>query len=119
MIGEPFVGAGGATGCVVTVPKGSTAHIVVFEKEGVLLVLVGVGVGVEVLVLVLVLELELELLVEVGVLVPCKIDPAVNDVNEMIGEPFVGAGGATGCVVTVPSIPKSGLTVRKGVAGSK
>lgn len=33
---------------------------------------------------------------------PCKIDPAVNDVNEMIGEPFVGAGGATGCVVTVP-----------------
>ncbi|CAG8893527.1 unnamed protein product [Penicillium egyptiacum] len=33
---------------------------------------------------------------------PCKIDPAVNDVNEMIGKPFVGAGGATGCVVTVP-----------------
>ncbi|KAJ6137490.1 hypothetical protein N7471_003976 [Penicillium samsonianum] len=33
---------------------------------------------------------------------PCKIDPAVNDVNEMIGKPFVGAGGATGCVVTIP-----------------
>ncbi|KAJ5500785.1 hypothetical protein N7453_009836 [Penicillium expansum] len=33
---------------------------------------------------------------------PCKIDPAVNDVNEMIGTPFVGAGGATGCVVTIP-----------------
>ncbi|KAJ5872877.1 uncharacterized protein N7529_005230 [Penicillium soppii] len=33
---------------------------------------------------------------------PCKIDPAVNSVNEMIGNPFVGAGGATGCVVTVP-----------------
>lgn len=33
---------------------------------------------------------------------PCKIDPAVNSVNEMIGSPFTGAGGATGCVVTVP-----------------
>ncbi|CAI7632469.1 unnamed protein product [Penicillium viridicatum] len=33
---------------------------------------------------------------------PCKIDPAVNNVNEMIGKPFTGAGGATGCVVTVP-----------------
>jgi hypothetical protein len=33
---------------------------------------------------------------------PCKIDPAVNSVNEMIGNPFTGAGGATGCVVTVP-----------------
>ncbi|KAJ5879711.1 hypothetical protein N7455_003176 [Penicillium solitum] len=33
---------------------------------------------------------------------PCKIDPAVNNVNEMIGKPFTGAGGATGCVVTIP-----------------
>ncbi|KAJ5131168.1 uncharacterized protein N7515_007207 [Penicillium bovifimosum] len=34
---------------------------------------------------------------------PCKIDPAVNDVNEMVGDDiFAGAGGAKGCVVTIP-----------------
>ncbi|KAJ5551666.1 hypothetical protein N7535_000389 [Penicillium sp. DV-2018c] len=34
---------------------------------------------------------------------PCKIDPAVNDVNDMTGDDiFAGAGGAKGCVVTIP-----------------
>ncbi|KAJ5682598.1 hypothetical protein N7462_005763 [Penicillium macrosclerotiorum] len=31
---DVFTGAGGATGCVVTVPSGSTAHIVVFDVGG-------------------------------------------------------------------------------------
>lgn len=49
---------------------------------------------------------------------PCKIDPAVNDVNEMIGDPFTGAGGATGCVVTVPKGESARIVVfEKGGSG--
>lgn len=33
---------------------------------------------------------------------PCKIDPEIHDVNEMSGHSFTGAGGAKGCVVTIP-----------------
>jgi hypothetical protein len=42
---------------------------------------------------------------------PCKIDPAVNAVNEMIGSSSVGAGGATFCVVTVPKGEKAHVVV--------
>ncbi|GFF65791.1 uncharacterized protein YMR244W [Aspergillus lentulus] len=42
---------------------------------------------------------------------PCKIDPAVNAVNEMIGSTAVGAGGATFCVVTVPKGEKANVVV--------
>ncbi|KAH3363953.1 hypothetical protein KXW94_005993 [Aspergillus fumigatus] len=42
---------------------------------------------------------------------PCKIDPAVNAVNEMIGSTSVGAGGATFCVVTVPKGEKANVVV--------
>ncbi|CAG8426205.1 unnamed protein product [Penicillium salamii] len=49
---------------------------------------------------------------------PCKIDPAVNSVNEMIGDPFTGAGGATGCVVTVPKGETAHIVVfEKGGSG--
>ncbi|PYH28624.1 SUN domain-containing protein [Aspergillus neoniger CBS 115656] len=34
MTGDSSVGAGGATFCVVTVPKGGKANVVVFDKEG-------------------------------------------------------------------------------------
>lgn len=43
---------------------------------------------------------------------PCKIDPSVHGVNEMSApELFTGAGGATGCVVTVPSGSKANIVV--------
>ncbi|KAF7166347.1 hypothetical protein CNMCM5623_000052 [Aspergillus felis] len=42
---------------------------------------------------------------------PCRIDPAVNAVNEMIGSSSVGAGGATFCVVTVPKGEKANVVV--------
>ncbi|EAW07438.1 SUN domain-containing protein [Aspergillus clavatus NRRL 1] len=42
---------------------------------------------------------------------PCKIDPAVNGVNEMVGSSSVGAGGATFCVVTVPKGEKANVVV--------
>ncbi|KAK1146566.1 hypothetical protein N8T08_002996 [Aspergillus melleus] len=42
---------------------------------------------------------------------PCKIDPAVNSVNEMIGSSEDGAGGATFCVVTVPKGEKAHIVV--------
>ncbi|PYI11851.1 hypothetical protein BO78DRAFT_425728 [Aspergillus sclerotiicarbonarius CBS 121057] len=42
---------------------------------------------------------------------PCKIDPAVNGVNEMIGANTDGAGGAAFCVVTVPKGGKANIVV--------
>lgn len=43
---------------------------------------------------------------------PCRIDPSVNDVNEMSApDVFTGAGGATGCVVTVPKGSKANVIV--------
>ncbi|KAF7131296.1 hypothetical protein CNMCM5793_004410 [Aspergillus hiratsukae] len=42
---------------------------------------------------------------------PCRIDPEVNAVNEMIGSSSVGAGGATFCVVTVPKGEKANVVV--------
>lgn len=42
---------------------------------------------------------------------PCKIDPAVNKVNEMIGSTEDGAGGASFCVVTVPKGEKANVVV--------
>ncbi|PLB52287.1 hypothetical protein P170DRAFT_434083 [Aspergillus steynii IBT 23096] len=42
---------------------------------------------------------------------PCKIDPAVNSVNEMMGDSEKGAGGAAFCVVTVPKGEKAHIVV--------
>ncbi|KAJ6145693.1 hypothetical protein N7470_009588 [Penicillium chermesinum] len=43
---------------------------------------------------------------------PCKIDPSAHGVNEMsAADVFTGAGGATGCVVTVPSGSKANVVV--------
>ncbi|KAL4895804.1 hypothetical protein BDV59DRAFT_199791 [Aspergillus ambiguus] len=42
---------------------------------------------------------------------PCKIDPAVNGVNEMVGSAEDGAGGAAFCVVTVPRGEKANIVV--------
>ncbi|THD00443.1 hypothetical protein EYZ11_000007 [Aspergillus tanneri] len=49
---------------------------------------------------------------------PCKIDPSVNKVNEMIGSKGDGAGGASFCVVTVPKGGKAHIVVfDKGGSG--
>ncbi|KAF9890320.1 hypothetical protein FE257_005986 [Aspergillus nanangensis] len=45
---------------------------------------------------------------------PCKIDPAVNGVNEMVGSAEDGAGGAAFCVVTVPKGEKANIVVFDG-----
>lgn len=42
---------------------------------------------------------------------PCKIDPAVHAVNKMEGKSSEGAGGASFCVVTVPSGGKANIVV--------
>ncbi|KAJ5167139.1 uncharacterized protein N7482_005920 [Penicillium canariense] len=43
---------------------------------------------------------------------PCRIDPSTMAVNEMSApDVFTGAGGATGCVVTVPSGSKANIVV--------
>lgn len=43
---------------------------------------------------------------------PCRIDPSTMAVNEMSApDIFTGAGGATGCVVTVPSGSKANIVV--------
>ncbi|KAE8391067.1 hypothetical protein BDV23DRAFT_154016 [Aspergillus alliaceus] len=42
---------------------------------------------------------------------PCKIDPAVNDVNEVTGGSSKGAGGGAFCVVTVPKGEKANIVV--------
>lgn len=43
---------------------------------------------------------------------PCRIDPSTMGVNEMSApDVFTGAGGATGCVVTVPSGAKANIVV--------
>jgi hypothetical protein len=43
---------------------------------------------------------------------PCRIDPSTMGVNEMNApDVFTGAGGATGCVVTVPSGAKANIVV--------
>lgn len=42
---------------------------------------------------------------------PCKIDPDVNGVNEMVGSGGDGAGGAAFCVVTVPKGEKAHVVV--------
>lgn len=43
---------------------------------------------------------------------PCRIDPSSMGVNEMDApDVFTGAGGATGCVVTVPSGAKANIVV--------
>ncbi|GLI71930.1 hypothetical protein PoHVEF18_000097 [Penicillium ochrochloron] len=43
---------------------------------------------------------------------PCRIDPSTMGVNEMKApDVFTGAGGATGCVVTVPSGAKANIVV--------
>lgn len=48
---------------------------------------------------------------------PCKIDPAVNNVNEMVGGNSKGAGGATFCVVTVPKGQKAHIVVFERESG--
>ncbi|RMJ24564.1 SUN domain protein Adg3 [Aspergillus sp. HF37] len=48
---------------------------------------------------------------------PCKIDPTVNSVNEMIGSNTKGAGGATFCVVTVPKGQKAHVVVFESESG--
>lgn len=45
---------------------------------------------------------------------PCKIDPAVHGVNEMSGGSADGAGGASFCVVTVPSGQKANIVISGG-----
>ncbi len=43
---------------------------------------------------------------------PCRIDPSTMGVNDMSApDVFTGAGGATGCVVTVPSGAKANIVV--------
>ncbi|KAF7587777.1 hypothetical protein BBP40_006712 [Aspergillus hancockii] len=42
---------------------------------------------------------------------PCKIDPAVNNVNEITGSSSTGAGGGAFCVVTVPRGEKANIVV--------
>ncbi|KAL4750684.1 hypothetical protein BDW72DRAFT_109917 [Aspergillus terricola var. indicus] len=48
---------------------------------------------------------------------PCKIDPAENDVNEVTGSSSDGAGGANFCVVTVPKGEKARLVVFDSSSG--
>jgi hypothetical protein len=49
---------------------------------------------------------------------PCKIDPSVNGVNEMVGSAVDGAGGAAFCVVTVPKGEKANIVVFETSGGS-
>lgn len=49
---------------------------------------------------------------------PCKIDPSVNGVNEMVGNAVDGAGGAAFCVVTVPKGEKANIVVFETSGGS-
>ncbi|KAB8074972.1 hypothetical protein BDV29DRAFT_172711 [Aspergillus leporis] len=42
---------------------------------------------------------------------PCRIDPAVNIVNEITGSSSIGAGGGAFCVVTVPKGEKANIVV--------
>lgn len=50
---------------------------------------------------------------------PCRIDPSTMGVNEMDApDVFTGAGGATGCVVTVPSGAKANIVVFDTSGGS-
>ncbi|KAE8375192.1 hypothetical protein BDV26DRAFT_283684 [Aspergillus bertholletiae] len=50
---------------------------------------------------------------------PCKIDPAVNGVNEITGSSSKGAGDGAFCVVTVPKGEKANIVVfeRSGSSG--
>ncbi|KAE8411944.1 hypothetical protein BDV36DRAFT_71609 [Aspergillus pseudocaelatus] len=52
---------------------------------------------------------------------PCKIDPAVNDVNEVTGSSSKGAGGGAFCVVTVPKGEKANIVVfeKSGSSGGQ
>ncbi|KAI9830831.1 MAG: hypothetical protein M1819_005356 [Sarea resinae] len=49
---------------------------------------------------------------------PCAIDPSVHNVNECSGASTDGAGGASFCVVTVPSGGKANFVVFEGGLGS-
>ncbi|KAK2768235.1 hypothetical protein FQN54_000087 [Arachnomyces sp. PD_36] len=49
---------------------------------------------------------------------PCKIDPAVNGVNEMVGAATDGAGGGAFCVVTVPPGSSADIVVFDGSGGN-
>ncbi|KAL4934257.1 SUN domain-containing protein [Aspergillus undulatus] len=49
---------------------------------------------------------------------PCKIDPAEHDVNEVTGSSTDGAGGANFCVVTVPKGEKAKIVVFEGGSDS-
>lgn len=49
---------------------------------------------------------------------PCKIDPAVNGVNEMVGSSTDGAGGAAFCVVTVPPGESAKIVIFDGSSNS-
>jgi hypothetical protein len=49
---------------------------------------------------------------------PCKIDPSVNGVNEMVGSTSNGAGGGAFCVVTVPKGATANFEVFQGSGGA-
>ncbi|KAL4795337.1 hypothetical protein BDV19DRAFT_362934 [Aspergillus venezuelensis] len=49
---------------------------------------------------------------------PCKIDPAKHDVNEVEGSSTDGAGGANFCVVTVPKGETAKIVVFDSAGGS-
>lgn len=49
---------------------------------------------------------------------PCEIDPARNNVNEMVGSSSNGAGGGAFCVVTVPKDVNANFVVFDGSGGT-